>query len=745
MKRKSRAEEEDWQPANSKKKQEGGTGATRKPGRTSVACAQCRQRKSECSLSGPACEGCLTRGDGESCSFQSFIWINNPDDLPSRQLKTKIDRLEEILKSLQSPPVTELPASPSLGSLPSPPLSAVPPLKHERAHSAPCILPAPPARPFNCPRSQAARALTRAILSRDDVPFLDVPGLSSLQLSAQLRHIEDQHGAHFPFFHYPNPSSLHAVISAEEYEQCVTAVLPTPQQAQLAISAFFSFANPFLQLVHPGTFLAQCDIFWRTGTIPEPHWLATYLMACGGGLIAAPDGGNGGVLGILPSGEAKELLARTWMDGARRVLAANNFMLHPTVEGIRALLILVQWWCGEGGRHLEQSLTIVSSIVAAIFDLQLNRDPDEVLPYLSPIEADLRRRLFWATYTFEAMIRPLLSNAPQAFDENDISTRFPDDDTAISGGAGSDIPTPLYSAAALNFRVNKILTRVKPPSSDDISRMLDELQALDESSAHDLLRSAMIRWGYIRLQRFANKLGITTHEHDELGSRYFVELLGSVDVALRAGGGTSTIVLLKIFSVALQAAVELCGTPYAIACTDPGFAQLVDLMHALRHDSFPSSLTRVVSRGRAVLEHLVPSPDEVSPLPASLYSATASEFSFTSKLTTPSTACSLPEDFAEYLPQVEAYLAPPPVPSGAQAGLSHFYSAQDRPTTSYPAISQPCPSALRATRPSLSVFTSMAPPAVANKIPTPIAISPWVDTAITPSRYVGNQSWERFL
>lgn len=121
----------------------------------------------------------------------------------------------------------------------------------------------------------------------------------------------------------PHPAALYVPISSEEYRRDVEGVLPTLTQAQLTLTAYFALSNGFLRLIHPPTFLAQCDQYWRTRQTPEPNWLATYLIVCAYGLLAAPDAQDS-VHSMLPAGPAKELLARTWFDAARRVLAANS-------------------------------------------------------------------------------------------------------------------------------------------------------------------------------------------------------------------------------------------------------------------------------------------------------------------------------------------------------------------------------------------------------------------------------------
>lgn len=125
----------------------------------------------------------------------------------------------------------------------------------------------------------------------------------------------------------PHPAALHVPISTEEYRREVEGVLPTLAQAQLTLTAYFALSNNFLRLIHPPTFLAQCDHYWRTGQTPDQNWLATYLIVCAYGLLAAPDAPDT-ANPMLPTGPGKEMLARTWFDAARRVLAANSALRY---------------------------------------------------------------------------------------------------------------------------------------------------------------------------------------------------------------------------------------------------------------------------------------------------------------------------------------------------------------------------------------------------------------------------------
>lgn len=75
----------------------------------------------------------------------------------------------------------------------------------------------------------------------------------------------------------------------------------------------------------------------------------------------------------------------------------------------------------------------------------------------------------------------------------------------------------------------------------------------------------------------------------------------------------------------------------------------------------------------------------------------------------------------------------------AQAGIPYRWAASlpaDQPPLD---LAEPSPS----DRPVLSVSTSILPPQPPLKLATPFP-GLWVDAAITPSRYIDGQPWERF-
>lgn len=443
--------------------------------------------------------------------------------------------MQSISADTAGPPLAA--PSPALAPAPSPA-----PCERPRASSAPVPGGLPTSQPSaafgDVARDRAVDTLTRRILGGNDVPELGSLGLDSVSLSAtvspfarhpgfrrltflrQLRRIEHEEAPNppLPFYAMPTPASLHASVSPEEYERTVAAVMPTLAQAQLCLSAFFALANPLFRLVHAPTFLAECDTFWRTRAMPEPAWLGTYLVASGLGLMLSPDTGAANQH-VVPSGPAKELLARTWVDAGRRVLA-NDALVQPTVESTRTFCLLLMWWMVEGGRYLEASLALSANIVSGLFDLQLNRDPSEVAPHLSPVEANLRRRLFWTLYAFESIARPMLGKSWQPFDESEISVEFPADWVAGEADAADSLPAAHAQAGVLNFRISKALTTRKGTSQEEVAQILDELDQFLEVHGDDAFVAAAARYSYQRLHRFAARAGFTTDVQDRHAAKH---------------------------------------------------------------------------------------------------------------------------------------------------------------------------------------------------------------------------------
>lgn len=333
-----------------------------------------------------------------------------------------------------------------------------------------------------------------------------------------------------------------------------------------------------------------------------------------------------------------------------------DFLDKPTIEGVRSFILLVQWWMSEGARYAEAALSAGVAVVSGCFDLQLHRDPDEVEPDLPPYEAEVRRRIFWTLYVFEAMVRPMLGKAWQPFDEDDITTRMPGSEEPGSTGA-------LYRAAVLNARITRLVSRPKSLSASAVTTLLDELEKFLDVHRENALAVAMARFSYNRLHRFAYPAGLSTAKQDETATQVLCKLL---DVLARRRDSVTDSprplqpacstqsdslpacrTALQYFSSALsrqrspqrsdstvsdfahrpRTLSARCltyfvsaGTSYALASTSPIGQQLYRLLADLPSLHFPPGHVRLVRRASNILSSLLPMPEQPPPFNLAIYS-----------------------------------------------------------------------------------------------------------------------------
>lgn len=75
------------------------------------------------------------------------------------------------------------------------------------------------------------------------------------------------------------------------------------------------------------------------------------------------------------------------------------------MESIKAIVLLNQFWSSfGGGLHLNASISFNTSVIAAAIELDLARDPDELDYNFSPLEAEERRRVFWALFSIDTYV-----------------------------------------------------------------------------------------------------------------------------------------------------------------------------------------------------------------------------------------------------------------------------------------------------------------------------------------------------
>ncbi|KAK4699797.1 hypothetical protein P7C70_g6460, partial [Phenoliferia sp. Uapishka_3] len=269
-------------------------------------------------------------------------------------------------------------------------------------------------------------------------------------------------------------------------------MMPTQHQAATSIASFFERSDIFHVVFRP-RFDAQCLEFWETGAYPDPHWLATYLAVMGVGLLAMDDEASTSCL--MPTGDGRDLLARSWLENSLQALTLGDFLKHPSVESVRAVVILNQFWATwEAGHHLQSAISFNTSVIAAAYDIQLHLDPDGLSSQpFTPLGAEERRRVWWAMVTVDSLARTFLGKTYSPLLEPcATSTRLPshlpdeaftssgDFDFSFNPSSGSRsmaLVNTIHSLTLLHHKISHLV--LSSPSSDQIMRHHEELQVID--------------------------------------------------------------------------------------------------------------------------------------------------------------------------------------------------------------------------------------------------------------------------
>ncbi|KAI5479839.1 hypothetical protein MNV49_002651 [Pseudohyphozyma bogoriensis] len=576
----------------------------RKAGRGAVACLQCR---------------------------------DNPEDAPAAKLKASVDRLESLVLKFRAGSSNGNPASP-------------------RSSPSASALGSPSA--FSLASSQSRQSLsTKGKAVAHDAEILGRLLLGPLELGTQIAtagvdvrgmlsslQFSDKPSTE-PLPHLAEPSSVYSRPSPETFNH-VLQIMPTQAQASLAIQHYFSSVDRF-RILNQRRFLDKCDVFWRTGAVSDPHWLAVFLAVTGAGLLVTPDGVA--EKGQMPSGEGKGLLARSWIDGALQALFSGEFLKSPSLDSIRAVVVLNQFWSTwQGGKHLQASVNFNTAVIAAAWELELHVDPDELDLEFTPFDAEDRRRLFWALFTQDTLARTFLGKTYAPLDVSTISTRLPsqlpdsaftatgDFEFSFSPAPGPNVLLPmiaLHAISTMHAKISQALGRSRRPSPAEVQALHRELEGLESAHASTLQPSglfgespeepslklmarALLSLAHVRLSRSCYGVGTQESEqtawHRAVCAAHCNSLLGAFDHMHGCSLATQFVVAVAVSQAAITLAVDLFNSAGSQETMEMR-TRLTALAVSFETVSWPSDLTRVFSRAGIILRHVVVRIDQLKP------------------------------------------------------------------------------------------------------------------------------------
>ncbi|KAL8292601.1 hypothetical protein RQP46_001213 [Phenoliferia psychrophenolica] len=484
-----------------------------------------------------------------------------------------------------------------------------------------------------------AELLSRLLLAAGTFNGHLPPGVDIGAMLSSL-HYSDAATMNSPLPRLAEPSLSLSQPSPDTFNR-ILEIMPTRFQASQAIAYYFARCD-ILHVVFRPHFDAQALDFWQSGAIPDPHWLATFLCVTANGLLAMED--DEAERCQMPTGDGRGLLARSWLDGALQALFSGDFLKTPSLEAIRAVVLLNQFWTTwEAGKHLASATSFNTSVVACAFELNLHRDPDELAQRYSPLEAEERRRVWWALVSIDSLSRSLLGKTYAPLDPSSITTRFPSHlpDEAFSpsgdfdfsfaphsGSNGMVTVIAIHSVSVIMHKISKAVGARHRPRHSAVRGLHDELQALEVANSHALhptviqsesltdtsnraLFQALLSLAFVRLHRAA--LAKSPHDspsptadsswHRSICLQHCNKLLNSFEGSAGTNSIAQLLISLATASAAITLAIDLLESPYENTSEETR-SSLSILISVFEGPNWPSSSARVLRRAAVIVRHL---------------------------------------------------------------------------------------------------------------------------------------------
>ncbi|KAH8928749.1 hypothetical protein BT69DRAFT_1346414 [Atractiella rhizophila] len=411
---------EDTPPAKKKTR-------NRKP----ASCAPCRKKKLRCDRLVP-CSACQQRGEAHLCSWENAVPLYLARDMNDMaELRAQVDRLQALVDVL---------ANPNNGGNLNLPEAQQRVLDDNRALSN-----ASQQEEVDLKANDLCEALSHLAISQ--IMRIDEPTgekLKETQIFDEARTfcaaLPQAYGLSTTIpssgSNQPAPgadtaaSSLARLSYASETATVKDALkcMPLLEQANSALSYYFSYVDWYLHACHTPTFHFQMQRLRETAEknpdAVDPFFLAVYLSLCGVGLA------------MMPSSRArrdgfpvdKDKLANTWLEGAMIALTAGKFLDTPTLDAIRALIIINAYFVFMAtGESVNGGISILTMAVQLAVQLGLNRDPDRMDKKFTYLEAEDRRRIFWTLFHLLTLSSSSLGRTWSNFDMEAIDVKLPDD------------------------------------------------------------------------------------------------------------------------------------------------------------------------------------------------------------------------------------------------------------------------------------------------------------------------------
>lgn len=358
--------------------------------RQTLSCAACQKRKLRCDRVHP-CGACQKRGDEGGCFFPSTSGTANGKttarDRPRRnagrhhEVHSRLDKLEELVKSLAAEPQAAPPAAPQ-GDEPA----------------APAAPAAPPSRKFTGPTKWSA-----LVSQLQDIQSALADGLSDDDDDGTDAGHEGSGSGGTPDANLATePDIVIGQAAPVDISEIMAALPPRAEVDRLVVTYFGSqyLAVPF---IHTHQFQRRYEAFWRAPGETSLLWISLLfgVISCGSVVAANRESAGPGWGQAGPDvGLGSDALRYSRMQA--RCLVSGRY-LDGRPGSVEAALMLVHV-CGTQRKDGDAAVWTLLSVVIRIAQRQgYHRDPERAGLAVTPFEAEMRRRAWFQMQSYDLL------------------------------------------------------------------------------------------------------------------------------------------------------------------------------------------------------------------------------------------------------------------------------------------------------------------------------------------------------
>ncbi|GAA5935575.1 hypothetical protein JCM3775_003356 [Rhodotorula graminis] len=433
--------------------------------RVPASCTPCRKKKLRCNRSMP-CSSCVERGDPEGC-----IWDGDAvplfvarEETDVKELKAQVDRLQHLLDAMsESTPPVSATTSPTTRPIDA----ASRPVQQQYAIVQQAEVPGLELATFDLRGQDLCGALVelalKGVLSTQQSgaesfapngvggeAFLDE---AERFVQSSIQHDASSAGSSFvvltPSSIAPSPPSSaphtsSSSPSAFALNTCllgtrptvrqVLALVPSDDELRSAYQVYASSVHWHSAPIRLADLEQRWSLFRRAMSQPDeaqrerevdPLFVAVLLSACASGL-ASMTTKQAQARGFPDN---RSSIVERWVHTAMLSLVAGKFMEQPSLDGIRAAVIIASLYIEQfmsTGDTVSAGMSLLSLAVNAVLSLDLHLDPSrpsKAQPSFADCEE--RRRLFWSVFSLSMSVSSGTSRTWSGFDLRQIDCKFP--------------------------------------------------------------------------------------------------------------------------------------------------------------------------------------------------------------------------------------------------------------------------------------------------------------------------------